>query len=113
MYQIEDLRTVQFDEAHITPLKFYHEASLDQEAIMSEIVSYETGMVVSCLMSIVTDEEGSLKVHVHWKGMPNSEDILEPLQRLHENVPMILLKMLNRQSTPSHLAPRVRRELSL
>lgn len=52
-------------------------------------------MVVSGLMRII-DKDGELKVQVRWKGLTDSEGPFEPLQRIHDEVPKMLLKLLTR-----------------
>lgn len=37
VHQVEDLKNGNVEEVHCSRLKFYHESSLDQEAIMSRV----------------------------------------------------------------------------
>ena len=70
------------------------------------------GMSAARLMSLVDTEDG-LKVIVRWKGLPNSEDTEEPLERVFEDVPQMLLRLLRRKNTPAPLAEKARSLLSL
>ena len=112
VYQVEDLRNGIIEEAHVSSLKFYKDSSLDKEAIMPHVLSSETGMPVSRLLRLLDTEDG-IKVLVRWKGLPDTEDSAEPLQNVYEDVPQLLLKLLNRKNTPQDLAEKARTALSL
>lgn len=112
VYQVEDLRDGTLEEAHISRLNFYHDPSLDTEAIMSHVITSETGMVVQGLLKLVDTDDG-LKVQVRWRGLPDSEDTLEPLLQIYEDVPDLLMKLLRRKNAPWDLVERAQRELHL
>jgi len=112
VYQVEDLRTGLSEEVHGSRLKFYHDPSLDTEAVLSHVLSSETGMVVARLLRLEEHEDG-LYVVVRWKGLPNSEDSVEPLEKVYEDVPRMLERLLARKNTPSGLAAKARSILSL
>lgn len=112
VYQVEDLRNGAHDEVHGTRLKFYHDASLDQNGIMSDVVSSETGMPVSRLLNLVETKE-CLLVHVRWKGLGKEEDTLEPLDRIYKDMPVLLKRLLLRKRTPKKLAEKARKLLGL
>lgn len=112
VYQVEDLRNGLTEDVHITRLKFYHDASLDCDAIMPHVLSSETGMEVQRLMRLF-DSPSGLMVQVRWRGFPPTEDTSEPLQKIFEDVPALVLKFLNRKKNPSNLVARARQELSL
>lgn len=83
---VEDLRTGNCDDIHDLRLKFYRDADLDVTAIMWHVLSSETGIQVARLLNLV-DQEGDLFVVVRWKGLSSSENTLEPLARVYEDVP--------------------------
>lgn len=112
VFQVEDLRTGDYEDIHGSRLKFYHDASLDTNAIMSHVLSSETGMVVQRLLELVESPDG-LKVRIRWKGLPASEDTEEPIKNVYEDVPVLLEKLLKRKNTPAHLADKARRVLGL
>ena len=112
VYQVEDLPNGVLEDIHANRLKFYRDSELDTRVIMSHVLSSETVMPVSCLMRLEDTEDG-LKVLVRWKGLPNSEDSLEPLARVYEDVPQMLLRLLQRKNTPIPLAEKARRALAL
>ena len=112
VYQVEDLRNGQLEEVHATRLKFYRDSSLDQTVVMSHVLSSERGMPVARLIKLVNTSEG-LKVLVRWKGLPHSEDTLQPLGQLYEDVPQMVLRLLQRKNTPPNLAEKARRLLAL
>lgn len=111
-FQVEDLRNGVLSIAHGTRLKFYHDPSLDTTAIMSHVLSSETGMPVARLLRLV-EEDGQLFVAVWWKGLGKDEDSLEPIGRVHEDVPQLLHKLLARKNMPAHLRTRALAELGL
>lgn len=99
-YQVEDLRNGVVQDTHASRMKFYRDASLDAEAIMSHVVSSETGMEVQRLLGLVDTGDG-LMVQVRWKGLPDSEDTKEPLRKVHEDVLELLVKLLRRKIPPT------------
>ena len=112
VFNVEDLRTGVKEEIHGSRLKFYHDASLDAEAVMSRVLPSETGMVVARPMRLEEHDDG-LYVVVHWKGLPHSEDTLEPLGKVYEDLPRMLERLFTRKNTPTHLAEKARILLAL
>ena len=112
VYRVEDLRTGNYDDVHASRLKFNHDADLDAAAIMSHVLSSETGMPVARLLRLV-DQDGNLYVVVRWKGMSESENTMEPLSRIFEDVPAVTRKLLARKSTPAALRTRAHAALGL
>ena len=112
VYQVEDLRTGQLDEAHASRLKFYRDDDIDTDVIMSHVLHSEIGMSVSRLMGLQEDPDG-LKVIVRWKGLSNSEDSAEPLKNVYEDVPKMVKRLLLRKSIPVHLVNKARAALAL
>ena len=109
---MQDLRTGLCDGIHISRLPFYDDPSLDEKAIMSHVLSSETGMTVQKLLRLVRNPEG-FHVLVRWKGLPSSDDTLEPLRNVYEDVPAMLKKLLERKTTPTHLANDEKQALEL
>lgn len=93
VFQVEDLRNGATDDVHGTKQKFYADDSLDVGAILSHVVSFEAGIPVSRLLRLV-EQDGKLLYMVHWKGLKTSEDTMEPLARVYEDVPQLLVKLL-------------------
>lgn len=112
VFKVEDLRNGETEDIHGTRLKFYADDSLDARVILSHVLASETGMPVSRLIKLV-DDDGTLCVQVRWKGLSPSDDTLEPISRVHEDVPQLFLKLLDRKNTPADLRQRVRDELGL
>lgn len=83
VYHVDDLRNGLLDEIHIYPLKFYHDKSLDIDAIMFHVLKLETGLVVNCLNCITMADNG-LMVRVRWRELPESEDTLELISQVYE-----------------------------
>lgn len=111
-FQVEDLRNGELQVVHGTRLKFYADDSLDADAILSHVLASETGMLVSRLLRLV-EQDDQLCVLVRWKGLEDTEDTLEPLQRVHEDVPQLLAKLLRRKNTNARLRSRACAELGL
>ena len=112
IYAVEDLRNGMHDDVHISRLKFYRESDLNGEAIMSHVLTSETGIIVSYLMGLEETATG-LCVRVRWRGLPSSEETLEPIGRVHTDVPQLFMKLPSRKTTAGHLASKARRELGL
>lgn len=112
VFQVEDLRNGNLDEIHGSRLKIYHNASLNTDAIISHVISSETGMVVQQLLGLIDSSEG-IKVQILWKGLPESEDADEPLQNVYEDVPALMKNLLKHKNTPAGLASKTRRALGL
>lgn len=91
---------------------FYSDADLDTESIMSHVVTSETSMPIQELMKYVLDEK-ELKVGVHWRGLCVTEDNLEPLLQIHDDVPDLLQRFLNRINTPCDLVQKCKLSLRL
>lgn len=79
---------------------------------MSHVLSSETGMPVARLLRL-EEVDDEIKVLVRWKGLQPSEDTLEPIANVHEDVPTLFKKLLDRQSTPRSLANKARACLDL
>ena len=112
VYQVEDLRNGDIEEAHACRLKFYRDRSLNAQVIMSHVLSSETWMPVTRLMKLIEEPNG-LMVQVCWKGLPASEDTLEPLARVAEDVPQMLERLLSRKNGDPRLIAKARRAISL
>lgn len=112
VFKVEDLRNGDHEDIHGTRLKFYTDSSLDEKVILSHVLSSETGMPVSRLLKLV-DHNGDLHVLVRWKGLSKDDDTLEPLFRVYEDVPHLLVKLLNRKGTPADLRNKAHRMLGL
>lgn len=109
---VEDLRHGIFKDVHCIRLKFYHDLSLNTEAIMPHLVSSETAMPVQRLMRLIESEEG-LFVLICWRGMPQTEETLEPLNKIHEDVPQLLEKLFCCKNIPDSLVAKALHTLAL
>ena len=65
---------------------------------MSHIVNSDPGMAVQRLMKLV-DDNGTLNIHICWSGLPESEDTLEPLPQVYQEVSVLVQKLLARKIT--------------
>lgn len=112
VFQVEDLRNGNIETVPGTRLKFYADDSLDLKAILSHVLASETGMPVSRLLSLV-EQEGKLYVLVRWKGLADSEDKIEPLTRVYEDVPQLLIKLMRRKNANPTIRAKACIELGL
>ena len=112
VYTVEHLRNGLTDDTHGTCLKFYRNRSLETRLVMSHVLSYESGMPVARLMRLIDTADG-FKVLIGWKGLPNSEDSAEPLVRVFEDVSQMLVRLVDRKTTPPDLAEKARQILAL
>lgn len=79
---------------------------------MSHVISSETGIPVQRFMCLVeTDNE--LIFQVRWRGLPESEDTIEQLQKIEEDVPELLLKLFCCKNAPEDLVTKTRRYFQL
>ena len=62
---------------------------------------------------ILVEENGILYVQVRWFGLNPSEDTLEKLERVYEDAPQLVEKLLVRKSTPKTLASKAKSLLKL
>lgn len=125
VYQIEGLRNGIVNEAHGTRLKYYRDSSWDTEEIMSLVISSETGMSVWSLMILVglvsssskstfrfqsrgeTDE--AVMAHIRCKRLSECENTLDPVSKVDEDAPQLLMKLLHDRNTPVVIAQEATR----
>lgn len=69
-------------------------------------------MAVHRLRKLVNTNNG-LMIEVRWKEISESEDSLEPLQKLYEGVPVLVKKLLTGKNTPANLSKKTWRLLYL
>lgn len=112
VYQVEDIRNGVVDNVHACCLKFYSDDSLNREAIIPHVLQSKRGMQVARLMKFV-DDPGGNKVHVRWKGLPDTEDTLQPIEKVYEDVLKMLTNLLQSKSTPKALAENIYRPLNV
>ena len=79
---------------------------------MNHVLTSETCMIAYRLMGLEEMSTG-LFVRVRFRGLPSSEETLEPIGRVHADVPQLFMKLLSRKTTAGQLAVKARRELGL
>lgn len=94
MFCVEDLRNGRVEELKCFCFTFYRDKDLDGREIFTHVLSSETGMVVARLPRI-KKTDGVLFVAVRWKGLLASDDTLEPIPRVHKDVPDLLRTLLD------------------
>lgn len=90
--------------------KFYHDATLNTEVILSHIISSETEMLVQLLMGLEDPVDG-IKVRVRWHGIP--EDTIEPIVKVYKDVQQLVHRLLARKITPQDIRAEARRVLGI
>lgn len=60
VFQVEDLRNGHVYEVHVLRLNFYHDASLDKDAILLYVLKSETSMEVQFLMDLIDIHNDSM-----------------------------------------------------
>lgn len=68
VFQVEELWNGQVEDVHRSMLKFYHNPSLDNHAIMSHVFYPEIGMPVQCSLYFV-DADEEIIVQVPGRGL--------------------------------------------
>lgn len=71
----EGLQNGTFSQVHVTRPKFSRVTFLDPDAIISRVVTSETGTIVHCLIELVDTDDG-IKVRSRWRGVSESGDML-------------------------------------
>lgn len=79
---------------------------------MSHALSSETGIPVSRLLRLI-EEEGRLFLTVRWKGLKQADDTEEPLLRVYEDVPQLVVMHLENKSTLTEMRAKARAKLAL
>lgn len=95
--QFEDMLNGGLQIVHYTRLQYYSDASLDTQAILSCVLASETGMPVYRPFELV-EVGGMLFFNVLWKGLGESDGIMEPLQCAYEDDPQLLEKLCHKNS---------------
>lgn len=93
VFQVKDLRYRLFAKVHISRLVLYFCEELEKEVILPHIRSSKAGMTVQRLMGHVDTKE-AVMVKIHWRGLPQIEDTLEPLLQAFRNVPDLVRRLL-------------------
>lgn len=112
VYQVEDLRNGTVENIYGNRLKFYRDASVETEAIMSHVLSSETGMPVTKLLETELKKQ-KLFVLVLWKGLLHSKEIIELLCCIYDVVPGLVRKLLRRKNSSPTLVTKALKELCL
>lgn len=73
---MEDLRNGSLSDVHASWLKFYWDSYFDELALLTDLISSETGMPLARIM-LLTETTKGLQVKVRWKRIENSEDTFE------------------------------------
>lgn len=74
---------------------------MDKEPVMSHVLSSETGTVVQSFDASRGYRTCTYYVKVRCRGLPESEDTLEPIAYIYKEVPQLCLKRFRRK--PPHL----------
>lgn len=112
VFKIEDFHDLETEEIYGTSFKYYADDSLDKQEIFSNVLAFEKGMPVWRLMKLVT-YNGTLNLHIRWKGLPPSDNTMEQLSSVYDNVLQLVVELLGRENTPADLCERAWEELGL
>lgn len=103
VFQVKYFCNERIQDVHRSRLKHFSDSSLNEKAIMSHVLSPITAMPVARLPRL-QDCDSELKVHECWKGLFIAEDTLELRKRVYENIPQIVVRLLERKNTLAALA---------
>jgi hypothetical protein len=97
---VDDLLTKAVSPVHSTSLRFYHHPSLEVTAdIQAHLANQNHGYEVHSLLGLRYEAESKeFSVLVSWLGFDEADNSWEPLFRLHEDIPRVVLDLL--QSFP-------------
>lgn len=110
--QVEGLRYGNLEEVCENSFKLYADHLLCTRAIISHVMSSEMGTPVSRLIKLVENDR-NLMVQIRWNGLLNSENTLEPLHQVFEDLPQTLRGQLERTTMPTDLVRHASRALSV
>lgn len=79
---------------------------------MSQVVVSEKGMFVHRVL-ILVELDDRLDVKVCWRGLSESENTIEHIHQLYQNISQLLTKLLRHKRKPSAFAKQARNELNL
>jgi RNase H-like domain found in reverse transcriptase/Integrase core domain/Reverse transcriptase (RNA-dependent DNA polymerase)/Chromo (CHRromatin Organisation MOdifier) domain len=98
VYDVEDLLTGHVVAVHATRLKFYHDKSLNiTEDFEEQIAHNQDGWHVSSIRDLrVNQSTLEIEVLVAWRGFPAEEATWEPIQTVHEDIPDVLSRFLQK-----------------
>jgi hypothetical protein len=97
---VEDLLTKAVSPVHSTRLRLYHDPSLEVTAdIKAHLANQKQGYEVKALIELRYEAESKeFSVLVSWLGFDKADNSWEQLLRLHEDIPRVVLDLL--QSFP-------------
>lgn len=107
-----DLCNGKLKNVHDMCVNFYADDSFDYASVLSHFISLQTGKPVSRLLQLVV-ENLKLLFTVCCNSIPASEYTVEPLQRVYEDVPHLLLKIMCRKNINTELLKTSCAELGL
>lgn len=81
---------------------------LNTEAIISHVLQSEIEMEDQRVMELIDSRDG-MQVRVRWKGLSPEDDTLEPLQRMFDDVPQLISKLLSSKNMQPDLVDRARK----
>lgn len=111
-FQVEDLCNGHTENVHGTRLEYYRDEALEVDDIMPHILSSEPGMQLAQLMQLVKGDD-RIKVLVRLNGLQDTDDMLEPIVHVFEDVHEMLIRLLARKIPPKHVADKDPGELGL
>lgn len=76
-----------------SPKQVYHYGSIEKEAIMYNVQRSETVMILKRLIGATNTDDGII-VKLRWRGLTVSEETLEPLAQIYEDIPQPLHKLI-------------------
>lgn len=107
VFQVEDLHDEHLEEIHISRSKFYSDKELNHDVMDMHILVNETGLAVHRML-LLEDSKGGLMITIHWRGLPPSEDTLEPIAQAYQNIPDLLQQLLVYQNARHLLIEKTR-----
>jgi len=96
IYILEDIVTLKRSTVHVQRIRFYHDASFEVTEDVRNQAQYD-GILEFTLEELVDWREsdaGTLEIRVRWLGFEANEDTWEPVERLQEDVPVVLHRYL-------------------
>lgn len=112
IWKFEDLRDEKIDEVHVLWLKFFQDATLNTDLIMSHVLCFGIGVTLHYLVCLV-DTHSDIEVKVRWMVFSDSKDTLKPITQIYKDVRQLLFKLQRRKNISLYLSSKTKQNLGL
>jgi hypothetical protein len=105
VYVVEDVVTARRKSVHVQRMRLYAEAGLQVTEDMRNQAAYDDQTHIESLVDWRETDDALLELRVRWLGFTPEEDTWEPVDRLHEDQPVLVERFLRQVQRECELAP--------